>query len=333
MLRLLPPAGRRGCGCRPRAVLLALVLLACAPLRSEAEEPGAALGRLTPQERRVLEERVPDFDRMDPQRQERIAANVIRLRGLDGEARARLRDRLRALERRRDEQGRLPSGLEAARTPTWRETIRRRGALVRGVGTRMWASLDPDARRRITATLGRRGRGAVEVAFTQRVLAEQARALAASLAVIELPDGLPPRVERRVAPLRERAEAGDAKARLHLAQLAVVVRAQGWVEEFPASGRVERETLEAVGEAVRASAPDVFAAAVADLERATAGAARLGALRARRRGRRAGPKDPRLVRLRKALDEARPALEADPRLRGPAERLEGALEQALERAR
>ena len=318
----------------PFIALLALALLAVVPPAAADDAASApALEQLTPDERRVLDERVEGFADLPAKGQEKIAANVIRLRALEGEERTRFLERVRAVERHRERHGRLPSGLDAARNPKRRDAIRRRGFLVRAVGQPMWAALSPEARARIKTTLGRRGRGAVEIVFAQRLVAAEARALAEGQGPIEVPTPVSPPLRRRIRQLSAQAEGGDAKARLRLAKLVVGLRSQELQESMPKAFPADGATLRSIGERVQASDPDLFARAVQDLERAAASdegleryARSAGVVReTARRG--------KLQRLRKALEDARPALEGDPRLRGPADRLDRALGQALERGK
>ncbi len=327
---------------RPALVLVAfglvMVLLhlgLAAPVRAEGSDASSALDRLTEAERLVLDERLEGFAEMPLRRREQIAANVIRLRGLEGEARARFLERVRALERHRDEHGRLPRALDQARNPQRRDAIRRRGVIVRGVGQRMWTGLSGEARKRIKSTLGRRGRGVVELVFAQRLLATRARALVAAEGPLALPEALPPRAKRRVEQLVAQAQEGDDKARLKLAHLAVGLERQALLETVPASGRVDAETLERIGAAVEAQGPVAFQETLAEVERAARDGRTLERYaRAGGGPGRGGSRPPghaaKLRRLGKALEEARPALQADPRLRGPAERLDRALRKALE---
>lgn len=315
----------------PACVLGVVLATVAFPLaaRGEGGEGEGALDRLTPKERRVLDERVAGFAELAPRRQEQIAANVIRLRSLEGEDRVRFFERVRAIERHREEHGRLPSGLDAARNPKRRDAIRRRGTLVRAAGHRCWALLSPTARTRIRSTLGRRGRSTVEMVFAQRLQASRARAMAAVPGPIEYPDDLPAKARRRAEQLLEQEAGGDPKARLRLAHFLIGLRSRALLEDVPATGKVDAPTLKRLGEAVEALDPALFEVKVKELERAAQSDrlleryARAGSSKA------AAAKEARLRRLLKALEDGRSATRDVPRLRGPAERLERALRQTL----
>lgn len=308
-------------------VLLPITALAA---RAGTDDAASAIESLTEAERGILDARLPGWAELPPEQQARIAKNVIRLRQLEGEERTRFLDRVRALERHREAHGRLPAELGSARNPVQRDLLRKRGVLVRAVGARLWASLTGEARAAIKSAPGRRGRAMAEVAFAGRLVAAQARAMAAAGEPIAIPYDLEPATQRRADQLRSRAAEGDAKARLKLAQLSVMLAGRALLDESTPGVALDAEALRRVGARVEALDPAVFRAAVAQLEKAAASPRSLERYFRAGEAARGAARDARLRRLLGAIEEARPALDADARLWTPAKRLERALRQALE---
>ncbi len=300
-------------------LFLLVVLVAARPAR--ADEPGA-LDRLTPAEVQTLTERVPGWATLPAEQREHIAKNVIRLRSLGPEERARLETRMRELERHRERLGRLP-GMEGLRNPAARDAMRQRGLLVHALGLSLLAALPEEARSAIEKNLPADSRPDLEAVFFHHFWeACVKRHATADPSTIEIPSDLPALVQRRLATLRERASSGDAGARRRLAHFVfgreMIRLHQGLAPVDPG----DEDALRAIGDRLREAEPEAFQEAMEELEKAVADPESLNgyALRERRE---------RLLHLRDALRDARPFLDRDPALRDAARRLGQALERAL----
>ncbi|MFM8980145.1 MAG: DUF3106 domain-containing protein [Planctomycetia bacterium] len=132
-----------------RVLLLALAALLAAwlpapALRAQEADP---LARLTPDERRVLEQRLPGLASLPAERREQVVRNVERLRGLTPTQRTLVERRLDAARAAGVEPREL-----AEREQAWRGLGERRplaeglGRAIRALGARAWADL-PEALR------------------------------------------------------------------------------------------------------------------------------------------------------------------------------------------
>ncbi len=322
---------------RARALVLLFAVLMAAPLlpgAASADEPsGTALARLTDKERTVLEARVPHWADLGSAQKEKIAANVIRLRTLSPEERRRLDRRIGALERHRRVHGRLPHGFGRLRDrPAVREELRRRGRVVHAAGVRMWASLPDEVRARAEDTLSGRDRAAFERAFFHRFWTAKAQKLTEGpLQDLVVPEPPIAAWADRLEDLHRRAGDGDVRAKRQLAFVVLASRMRAFAQGLP-QGADEDAALHLVGTRIRDDDPALFAASVDEAREALADPAALEAWldRAGGRGdREAGPGREReaLERLKEALREAWPSLQADPRLKEAAGRLRRLLER------
>ena len=164
-----------------RLVLLlvpALLLLAVGASVASAEEP-SALERLTPEERTYLEQQVPDWAQLSPQRREGIARNVIRIRELPEEQRRALLERIERLKRGRAlGRGPPPGRLEHHLDPKRRHEHRRRAHVMRAVRSVLWNALPDDTRTSIDAALGRHDRERFTRSLLRRLVGRIAKQLA-----------------------------------------------------------------------------------------------------------------------------------------------------------
>lgn len=108
----LRPLAGRSLGRAPLGALLALLLALLLAPRARAEEP-SPLDLLTPAERTVLEKKLPGLSSLPRERQEQIVRNVLHLRSLSGEDRARMLRRLQEAGEARVRGDDLGSRLEA----------------------------------------------------------------------------------------------------------------------------------------------------------------------------------------------------------------------------
>ncbi|MFV1958515.1 MAG: DUF3106 domain-containing protein, partial [Planctomycetota bacterium] len=321
------------------ALLLAgagTVLLAPAASAGDGGAGGqaSALAQLTPAERRALVGRVPGWEKLPRARREKIAANVLELRRLSPEDRARFVERIRAIERHRSRTGRLPGGFSGARNPKRREEMRRRTRFVHAVGVAMQSALSPDVRQRLERWLERGERVRLESAFVQRLWDLQVRQMAAGdLPPLQLPTDMAASRRQRVEELQAKAAGGDETARRKVARLVLGQEVREFARDLGAGARDDPSVLREVGRRVQARYPEAFAAAVGELETAARGPEALR--RYLRRGRSpTGPDDAargrvRLEKLLRVLREARSALAQDPVLEATAAKLERMLGRAL----
>jgi hypothetical protein len=230
---------------RASPALLALllgtaVLLAAAP-RARADDAAPAAGpgavsRLTAEEAEFLRRRFPDWDQKDAAERDRLAANVLRLRSLSPEERARLLERVRRAERA----GLLGTGELSERVAWWREhgaDVRRRAlqghAATRAIAGGIVRSLPEEARRALQAKDGPAAlsplhRAAVETAIVSAWWKRATESLAAAppLDAVPAPDA-PPRESAELVRLRDETSkrgGGAAPAELRRAFAGAVVR-------------------------------------------------------------------------------------------------------------
>jgi hypothetical protein len=189
------------------AGLLAILGIVFAlPLRAEDRPPRdgpSAVSQLTAEEVAILRRKVPDWDRMDPRRRERIAKTVLRLRNLSDEERETFLRRIQEVKDRGQQ----------ARPHGGREHWQRRAGLMRALSSVMWSDLPEDVRTRITETLDGRARMGLGKAFYARFWARVVEARAAEgLPEVVLPPDAPEDLVQRMEQARVRAEAGDRRA-------------------------------------------------------------------------------------------------------------------------
>ena len=158
----------------------ALLALPCAG----ADEPEAAspLGRLSPEERAALEQRIPGLGGLPREKQEQIARNVERLRGLDPEQRQLVERRFKAArEAGLGGQDLAERGRSWRRMPDGQQTLAEwQGKVMKALGWRAWRELPVTLREHpAMAPLLFRQWPAV---FHQRYLAKAAGALDAETA-------------------------------------------------------------------------------------------------------------------------------------------------------
>jgi hypothetical protein len=316
------------------AASLAVLVLLCVAATPAAAEGESALERLTPEERAFVE-KFPGWAELSEKQKEHLAVNAIRLRSLAPEDRARFMRRLQEVKQHRDQHGRLPEGFKRFRNPKVRAEMKNRGLLMRAVGATLWTDLPDATHETVKDVLGPRGRGRVEDAFFRRLWGRVAAKIAeAGVPAIEVaPDAPPPFVER-LKDLRAKAEEGDEQAKLKLAHVALAQQSRSLVRELDGVDPDDEETLLRIGALIKAKQPEVYAAALAELQKA-AGAEESLKQYAERGHRGRGPsrgrygRDEPLRRLLHALEEARPLLGQDPELEEAAQRLERLVRKAL----
>lgn len=124
----------------------ALLALPCAG----ADEPEAAppLGRLSPEERAALEQRIPGLTGLPREKQEQIARNVERLRGLDPEQRLLVERRFKAArEAGLGGQDLAERGRSWRRMPDGQQTLAEwQGKVIKALGWRAWRELPAQLR-------------------------------------------------------------------------------------------------------------------------------------------------------------------------------------------
>lgn len=192
------------------AALLGVVGAGVWARAARAEEP-SPLARLKPEERAVLERKIPGLTQLPLERQEQIVRNVERLRSLDPQALERIQQRLRAA----DQAGLRGERLDE-RVRDWAE-VREQGkqgqALLRGQGIRAvgllaWRQLP--AEMRADPAVSRLGERAFAAAFHQLFWGEAWRTLPKDEALaFEPPPGVPEPERARWTELRERARGDD----------------------------------------------------------------------------------------------------------------------------
>lgn len=308
--------------------LIALVLGATA---AQAEKP-SALERLTPEERSVLEERVPGWKDLSPERQEGIARNVIRIRELPEEKRRALLERIERLKRGREAgRGPRPGRLGHHLDPRRMEKHRHRGHAMRAVGLVLWGELPEATRTKIEATLGERERMVVGMTFFRRLVGRIAKERAKQgVPPIPVPADLPPEERQELATLRAKAEAGDERALERLAHKSVFHDLQRVAAELGRDGPPDEETVRRLGAKVREAYPEAFAASFEELAQAAESEEGLRRYAPRGgRGRHARSPGHQARRLLEALQESGALLRAHPELRKPVKALKQRLEKIV----
>jgi hypothetical protein len=257
-------------------VLLAALTLSAAPARAEGE---AALERLTPEERAVLERRLPGLAALSAEKQELIVRNVERLRRLDPAQRALAERRFKAAR----EAG-LGGRDLGERVSDWHALDEKRRVLaewqsraVKGLGLRAWGDLPLELRAHpsVAPLLHREW----PLAFHQRFLRRAAALLGdAEVKAWEPPATLPEPWKREFQVDRQRllAAPDPAKALAELRKRVLQGRILAVVHETLRTPAPEAASPEAappgqrfvvLGERLRALAAPAYAETLADWKR------------------------------------------------------------------
>ncbi len=189
------------------AALLALPFLGGGLARADDAPPAAPspLGRLRPEERAVLERKIPGLSELPLEKQEQIVRNVERLRSLDPQALERVKQRLREADQaglrgeRLDERVRDWAGLKDKQGPALL-----RGQGIHAVGQLAWRRLPPEMR--ADPAVARVGERVFSTVFHGLFWGQAWRSLPAEEALsFEPPAGAPEGERARWLELRERA--------------------------------------------------------------------------------------------------------------------------------
>lgn len=321
-MRLLPTPAR--------ALLLALAALLGAwllapALRAQEADP---LARLTPDERRVLEQRLPGLAALPAERREQLVRNVERLRGLTPTQRALVEQRLGAARAAGVEPREL-----AEREQAWRGLGERRplaeglGRAIRALGARAWADL-PEALR-THAALAPLEASSWPMAFHARFARRAAQALPEEQVRAWQPQAGTPepwRADFERARARALADPDPARGLGDLRRRVLLGRTLAAAAEPPAPG-AEGGRL-ALGARIAALAPAAYAETLAEFRTAgdTRGPEALATLvreAAEAAQRHEGEKLRRLQALQAVLglEAAAPWIAGQPALVAPADQL------------